>query len=359
MRLPRLPSTAALLLLPIAVACDPVDEGPPPMTAQAQAVPPPPPAPPPPPTDAPTANADPNGMYASPEYNLGEDTDAYDDNDPTALTDFHQTLDPYGTWSDDPTYGTMWTPSPGAVGPDFTPYVTAGHWAYDDDYVWASDYSWGWAPFHYGRWVYADGRGWAWIPGRVYRGAWVGWGVDDGYGYVGWYPLAPPFLWFGGLAVAYSFPIGPRWSYCPHGAIFEPALAGRIVAGPAVVGVAARVHVMAEAGGGPMRGPEPSRLGFAAAQIPHPSGAAAAGIAHAQQFSRPSTAAALGAHPATHVASASGSLARPALTNGASPAGHGTPTAVNKTPQKKKPVPQGNAPHPASHGFRGGGGHHR
>ena len=185
-------------------------------------------------------------MYASPEYTLGEDTDAYDDNDPSALTDFRQTLDPYGTWTDDPTYGTVWVPSQSAVGADFTPYATAGHWVYDDDYVWVSDYDWGWAPFHYGRWVLIDGRGWAWIPGRVYRGAWVGWGVDDGYGYVGWYPLAPPFLWFGGVAVGYAFAIGPRWAYCPHGEVFSP-----------VVGVAHRRRAF----GGRGRGARPPHRG--------------------------------------------------------------------------------------------------
>jgi len=80
------------------------------------------------------------------------------------------TLDPYGNWVEDATYGTAWVPSPTVVGDDFTPYQTAGHWAYDDDYVWVSEYSWGWAPFHYGRWVYVGGVGWEWIPGRTYAG---------------------------------------------------------------------------------------------------------------------------------------------------------------------------------------------
>ncbi|MDP9150733.1 MAG: hypothetical protein M3O36_12450, partial [Myxococcota bacterium] len=93
------------------------------------------------------------------------------DNDPSALTDFHGTLDPYGTWMEDASYGTVWVPSPTVVGPHFTPYVTSGRWAYDDDYVWVSDYEWGWAPFHYGRWVYGGGVGWEWIPGRRYAGA--------------------------------------------------------------------------------------------------------------------------------------------------------------------------------------------
>jgi hypothetical protein len=29
-----------------------------------------------------------------------------------------------------------------------TLYVTGGHWSYDGDYVWVSDYPWGWVPFH-------------------------------------------------------------------------------------------------------------------------------------------------------------------------------------------------------------------
>ena len=43
-------------------------------------------------------------------------------------------------WSttDDATYGTVWVPSAKEVGPDFQPYVTAGHWVYDNDWIWAS-----------------------------------------------------------------------------------------------------------------------------------------------------------------------------------------------------------------------------
>ena len=182
------------LLAPFAAGCGGADVSTPPVTAQAQidvnAQ-----VPPPPQVDA-TAAADTTGAADA-------SGDAYDDNDPAALNDFHPALDSHGQWVDDPTYGTVWVPAAAEVGPDFTPYQTAGHWAYDgNDYVWVSDYDWGWAPFHYGRWVYAD-RGWAWIPGREYRGAWVNWGADDGYGYVGWYPMGPTFLWRGGVAVSY------------------------------------------------------------------------------------------------------------------------------------------------------------
>ena len=130
------------------------------------------------------------------EVDVAAQSDAYADTDPSALQDFHPALDPYGTWVDDPTYGTVWVPNRDVVGDDFEPYVTAGHWVYDDDdgYIWISDYEWGWAPYHYGRWVWVDGTGWVWIPGRVYAGAWVEWRTgDEEYAYVGWAPLPP--LW--------------------------------------------------------------------------------------------------------------------------------------------------------------------
>src|SRR5580692_3542035 len=124
---------------------------------------PPPPQPPPPQVGG---DAPPTGtQYASGDVAVGGDdananADAYQDNDPSALQDFHPALDSSGTWQDDPTYGTVWVPSQQVVGADFVPYQTAGHWAYDnDEYVWVSDYDWGWAPYHYGRWVMMDGGG--------------------------------------------------------------------------------------------------------------------------------------------------------------------------------------------------------
>jgi hypothetical protein len=375
MSLRRLPWSGLALVLPLLVACDPVDSGPPPMNPQNQLAAPPPP--PPPGAGAagdPNAATDPNGMYASGEYTIGEDADAYDDNDPSALTDFHQTLDSHGTWADDPTYGTVWVPSAGDVGPDFTPYATAGHWTYDNDYTWVSDYDWGWAPFHYGRWVLIDGRGWSWIPGREYRGSWVSWGVDDGYGYVGWYPMAPAFLWFGGVGMAYSFAIGPRWSYCGRGDVFSPVVGTRLVRGAAAAGIAGRVHALPSVNGMASHSPEPSKLGFSAAQIPHATGAASVGLAKAQQFSRASTATAAGAHPPSHAATASMTSGggRPSLTGGSAASGMTggramTPSAgmQNHAPtttqpsQKKKPTTEPQAAPRAGHGGHSGGGHHR
>ena len=76
-------------------------------------------------------------------------------------------LDYYGHWRVVPTYGSVWIPYGVSVG--WVPYST-GYWAWDPYYTWTwiDDAPWGWAPFHYGRWVYIDGY-WAWAPGPVVR----------------------------------------------------------------------------------------------------------------------------------------------------------------------------------------------
>ncbi len=216
--------------------------------------------------------------------------DEYVDTDASALTEFRATLDPYGTWVDDPTWGVVWVPYESTVGRDFEPY-TAGHWVYDnDDYVWVSDYSWGWAPFHYGRWVYIGGRGWAWIPGRQYAGAWVDWRVgDEGYGYVGWAPMPPTWYWHGGVAVAVGAVPQPRWVYLSRKDLFERHLHHRVIAGPRVGPIAEHTRPWKPAspgvghGGHHRPGPPPTRLGFQPKAVPHvtPSDT---GIARARQL---------------------------------------------------------------------------
>lgn len=46
--------------------------------------------------------------------------------DPRALTDFRAPLEPYGTWVDDGTYGTVWVPRADVVGSDFAPSGSYG-----------------------------------------------------------------------------------------------------------------------------------------------------------------------------------------------------------------------------------------
>ena len=299
------------------------------------------------------ANVDVNAQTAIPvDANAtvvaaGAPQEDYTETDPSALTDFHQTLDSHGTWVEDPTYGTVWVPASAEVGPNYTPYSTAGHWAYDanDDYVWVSDYDWGWAPYHYGRWVDIEGRGWSWIPGRVYRGAWVTWGADDGYGTVGWAPMPPEYVWRGGVAVSYSYGGPARWNYVGRGDVFASNVGTHVYTGQAAAGAAGHVHPSSGVVAGHSNGPSPQNLGMSTGQVPHVTGATAGGIMKAQNFGHASTAASLGGHPPYHVSTggtgAIGGATTPAAghTTGMTPTNtlmpssmHGTTTATTTTP---------------------------
>ena len=138
--------------------------------------------------------------------------------DPRAITDFRPTLDPYGSWVEDERYGTVWVPNRDAVGDDFAPYASAGHWALTDDgdWVWQSDYPFGVVVFHYGRWVWLPGTGWAWVAGRRYANAWVTWRVStDDYGYIGWAPMPPAWGWYGGSAISLGWYPPTAYVFCP------------------------------------------------------------------------------------------------------------------------------------------------
>lgn len=112
-------------------------------------------------------------------------------------------LDEYGSWSEVAEYGAVWYPT--HVSATWAPY-RHGHWIWQDPFgwTWVDDASWGFAPFHYGRWAYIGSR-WGWVPGPirvrpVYAPALVafvgghGWnvGISIGGGEpVGWFPLGP------------------------------------------------------------------------------------------------------------------------------------------------------------------------
>jgi hypothetical protein len=105
-------------------------------------------------------------------------------------------LDSSGDWQPAMGYGTVWFPH---VAAGWAPYHE-GHWAWVDPWgwTWVDDAPWGYAPFHYGRWVSVGGR-WGWIPGPrevapVYAPAlvvFIGGGPAGFGGNVGWFPLGP------------------------------------------------------------------------------------------------------------------------------------------------------------------------
>lgn len=130
-------------------------------------------------------------------------------------------LDAYGQWREVPDYGTVWVPT--KVPSDWQPYRD-GRWQWIDPWgwTWVDNAPWGFAPFHYGRWVNLDGW-WTWVPGRreirpVYAPALVtfigdpGGDVDGGGPSVGWVPLGPREVyrpsWVGlggGIGLALTF----------------------------------------------------------------------------------------------------------------------------------------------------------
>jgi hypothetical protein len=211
------------------------------------------------------------------EYDLSTDNtvaQSYDDGyDPQAAAQFDQTLSPYGTWVDDPSYGRVWEPSVSIVGAGFFPYATGGHWVLTEfGWTWVSDWDWGWAPFHYGRWTVVGRHGWCWVPGTLWGPAWVGWRA--GGGYVGWTPLPPRGVWIGQ-------PVGrgSHWRFTsasalgtPHPAYVSPRAIGTVFARTSVVSNARTMAVGGSAvavNAGPTRILSASPTGRLAEVAPH------------------------------------------------------------------------------------------
>ena len=105
-------------------------------------------------------------------------------------------LDDAGAWQPDAEYGPVWYPS--GLAPDWAPY-RHGHWVWIEPWgwTWVEREPWGYAPFHYGRWVYVRSR-WGWAPGtwagRPYYAPALVVFVDGSSfraGAQAWFPLGP------------------------------------------------------------------------------------------------------------------------------------------------------------------------
>lgn len=102
---------------------------------------------------------------------------------------FYEKLEDDGDWRETDTYGYVWQPRVAEQSRDWRPY-TEGSWAYSDaGWTWVSNESFGWATYHYGRWVRLRRVGWVWVPGEQWAPAWVSWRTNQDY--VGWAPLPP------------------------------------------------------------------------------------------------------------------------------------------------------------------------
>ena len=142
---------------------------------------------PPPPQDDQQQYANPPDSPPDQNDQQLDQQEAPPSDEPVTTQVFYDQLSPYGQWVNYGSYGYVWIPS--AV-PNFTPYSSEGHWVYTAyGWTWVSDYPWGWAVFHYGRWAYDNAYGWFWVPGVEWGPAWVAWRHCDGY--YGWAPLYP------------------------------------------------------------------------------------------------------------------------------------------------------------------------
>src|SRR5215467_822843 len=150
----------------------------------------------------------------------------------------YEDLDDYGGWRQTPDYGTVWFPHTTIAG--WQPY-RYGHWVWISPWgwTWVDDAPWGFAPFHYGRWVVVGGV-WGWVPVAprpavvtvaylrpVYAPALVAWvggprfsvSVGVGGGGVAWFPLGPRDVY------CPSYRVGPR--YVEHVNVYNTTIINR------------------------------------------------------------------------------------------------------------------------------------
>ena len=226
----------------------------------------------------------------------------------------YQDLDAYGDWDTVDDYGTVWYPR--AVVAGWAPY-SDGRWAWIEPWgwTWIDAAPWGFAPFHYGRWVQVGGR-WGWAPGAytarpVYAPALVGWYGNPGwsasfsYGSapaVGWFPLAPREVYVPAYRTSPTYlrqmnvthvhdareieraarpDYRPRYRHSgqPHAVTVVPA--NTLREGRPVAGATVRQHDMRELGKAPLASRAPGRD-----WLP-PAATAARPAPHGQSGSRP------------------------------------------------------------------------
>lgn len=125
---------------------------------------------------------------------------------------FYNSLQPHGTWLQVSPFGPVWRPAVAVKDSSWRPYSTCGRWVWAKNaWTWESEYEWGWAPFHYGRWIMSRGLGWVWVPGREWSPAWVAWQQTSTQH--GWAPLPPSKSTYFGAGVTASTDCGGAWGF--------------------------------------------------------------------------------------------------------------------------------------------------
>ena len=138
---------------------------------------------------------------------------------------FFAELSRFGEWLQTRDYGFVWQPTALRTDPAWRPY-TRGRWVNSDQgWTWLSDEPFGWAVYHYGRWILVAQHGWVWVPGDDWAPAWVSWRQNDDY--LGWAPLPPETLYDevydydAGIDLAYD--VSPDYyNFVPVDHFYEP-----------------------------------------------------------------------------------------------------------------------------------------
>ena len=104
--------------------------------------------------------------------------------------DQRATLERYGAFSQDPTYGEIWSPSQQTVPQGWHPYPPC-HWVKTEQYGWYFNDKtpWGQIVHHYGRWKNNPDTGWFWVPDTYFSPGWVLWRTSPTH--IGWAPMPP------------------------------------------------------------------------------------------------------------------------------------------------------------------------
>ena len=126
-----------------------------------------------------------------------------------SIPQFMQDLRAHGRWFTMKDRGWVWQPND--IEPWWVPY-THGTWRFTTEGpYWESAKPYGWAVFHYGRWLHTAQEGWVWIPDTTWGPGFVCWRY--GKGYLGWAPMPPMAAGDPGIASgSCNVPTG-AWSF--------------------------------------------------------------------------------------------------------------------------------------------------
>lgn len=110
---------------------------------------------------------------------------------PSAMDGFRETLQQFGSFETHPLYGEVWKPSEQIAAPGWSPYPRC-HWQYDREqrsWVFADPTPWGAIVHRHGRWANDPQHGWIWAADTHFGPGWVVWRAEPHQ--VSWAPMLP------------------------------------------------------------------------------------------------------------------------------------------------------------------------